>query len=88
MFRIFLFFIEGMKVERVDEYKYLGTVLDNKFTCTPNTDFIHKKCQQGMYCLQKIRCHDVYTKTLRTFYRSFIESVLMSLLRLYAGMVD
>ena len=55
--------------------KYLGTVLDNKLTFTPNTDFVHKKCQQRMYCLQKRRCLDVHTKILRTFYRSFIESV-------------
>ena len=65
-------FMEGMKVEHVNEYKYLGTVLDNKLTFTPNTDFIHKKCQQRMYCLQKLMCLDVHTKILHTFYRSFI----------------
>ena len=47
-------FIEGMKVERVDGYKYFGTVLDNTLTFTPNTDFIRKKCQQMMYCLHKL----------------------------------
>ena len=38
-------FIGGMKVERVTEYKYLGTVLDNKLNFNRNTYFIHKKCQ-------------------------------------------
>ena len=64
----------------------IGIVFDNKLTFTLNTDFIHKKCQQRMYCLQKVRCLDVHMKILRTFFRSFIESVLT--LRLYAGMVD
>ena len=33
-------FIGGVKVERVTEYKYLGTVLDNKLNFKKNTDFI------------------------------------------------
>ena len=37
------FFIDGVKVERVAEYKYLGTVLDNKLNFNKNTDFIHKR---------------------------------------------
>jgi len=37
-------FINDSKVERVEEYKYLGTVLDNKLTFNANTTLIHKKC--------------------------------------------
>ena len=47
--------IDGVKVERVNEYKYLGTVLDEKLNFTANTDFIHRKCQSRMYFLQKLR---------------------------------
>ena len=36
-------FIDGAKVERVAEYKYLGTVLNNKQHFNKNTDFIHKR---------------------------------------------
>ena len=36
-------FIDGVKVERVTENKYVGTVLDNKLNLNKNTDFIHKK---------------------------------------------
>ena len=32
-----------MKAERVTEYKYLGTVLDNKLNFNQNNDFIHKR---------------------------------------------
>ena len=48
-------FIDGVKVERVTEYKYLGTVLDNKLNFNKNTDFIHKRCQPRIFCLQKLR---------------------------------
>ena len=43
--------IDGVKVERVTEYKYLGTVLDNKLNFNKNTDFIHKRCQPRIFCL-------------------------------------
>ena len=69
-------FIDGVKVERVTEYKYLGTVLDNKLNFNNNTDFIHKRCQPRILCLQKLRSLNVSAAVLRTFYRSFIESVL------------
>ena len=44
----------------------LGTVFDSKVNFNTNTDFIHKRCQPRIFCLQK----------LRSFYRSCIELVL------------
>ena len=35
--------IGGQTVERVQEYRYLGTVTDDKFTFNKNTAIIHKK---------------------------------------------
>jgi len=69
-------FINGEKVERVNEYKYLGTIVDNKLTFNSNTQAIHKKCQSRLYCLQKLRSLHVRQSILCTFYRCFIESVL------------
>ena len=65
-----------MKVERVTEYKYLVTILDNKLNFNKNADFIHKRCQPKIFCLQKLRSLNVSTAALRTFYRCCIESVL------------
>ena len=45
-------FIDGMKVERVTEYKYLGTVSDNKLNFNKKTDFIHKRCQPRIFCFK------------------------------------
>ena len=48
-------FIDGVKVERVTGYKYQATVSDNKLNFNKNTDFIHKRCQPRIFCLQKLR---------------------------------
>ena len=47
-------FTDGVKVERVTEYKYLGTVLDKKLSFNENADFIHKRCQPRIFCLRKL----------------------------------
>ena len=70
--------IEGVIVEKVNEYKYLGTVLDNKLTFESNTSCIVKKCHQKMICMFRLKSFGVSRKTLQMFYRSFIESVLTS----------
>ena len=69
-------YIDGVKVERVSEYKYLGTVLDEKLNFSSNTKLLQKKCQTRIHLLQKLRNLDVNTLVLKTFYRSFIESIL------------
>jgi hypothetical protein len=69
-------FIEGVKVERVTEHKYLGTVIDEKLNFNSNTQSIHKKYQSRIYLLQKLRKLGVNSRILQTFYSSFIESVL------------
>ena len=45
--------IKGEKVERVLQYKYLGTVLDSNLYFDQNTALIQKKCQSRMYLQQK-----------------------------------
>ena len=61
-------------VEVVDEYKYLGTTIDNKLRwdrhCTVT------KCQQRLYCLRKLRSFNVDNAIFSMFYKSCIQSVL------------
>ena len=68
--------IKGEKVERVSQYKYLGTVLDSKLNFDQNTALIQKKCHSRMYLLQKLRNLNVNPSVLQMFYLAFIESVL------------
>ena len=69
-------FIDGVKAEKVTEYKYLGKDLGNKLNFNKNTDFIHKKCQPRISGPQKLRSLNVSAAVLRTFYLSCTESVL------------
>ena len=47
--------IDGDIVERVEKYKYLGFILDNKIKLDSNVLNIHKKCHYRIYCLQRLR---------------------------------
>ena len=69
-------FIDGTLVERVHEYKYLGTILDDKLNFTANTESVHRKCQSRVYRLQKLRSLKVNRSVLGAFYKCFIETVL------------
>ena len=69
-------YIDNVQVERVTEYRHLGTILDNHLNFKTNTNSIHQKCQSRVYCLQKLRSLNVNHKVMQTFYRSCIESVL------------
>ena len=57
-------FIDGVRVERVTEYKYLETVLDNKLNFNTDTNFIYKKCQPRVFCLQRLRSLEVSAAVL------------------------
>ena len=45
--------IDGEIVERVEKYKYLGIILDNKLKFDVLN--IYKKCHYRIYCLQRLR---------------------------------
>ena len=61
-------FIDGVKVERVTEFKYLGTVLDNKLNLNKNTDFIHTETLTEMSAKNiMLRSLDVSAAVLRHF---------------------
>ena len=62
---------EGETVERYNEYKYLGTRLDNKLTFECNTNNIVKKCHRRIFCMFR--------------FCSFNESVLTSYLVCWFG---
>ncbi len=68
--------INGVCIESVEQYKYLGTVLDNKLSFSPNTEVLCKRGQQRLYCLRKLRSFNVGKTLMCMFYRSYIESLL------------
>ena len=68
--------IGGEKVEVVENFKYLGTVIDNQLNFSDNVNLIYKKAQQRLYLLRKLRSFGVSKEILVNVYRSLIESIL------------
>ena len=66
-------FIDSVKVEGVTEYKYLGTVLDNKLNLEKPHWLLTKDVSQEYFASRGSL--NVSAAVLRTFYRSCIESV-------------
>ena len=42
-------------VERVSEYKYLGTIIDSNFNFENNVDSIYKKANSRMFFVRKLQ---------------------------------
>ena len=66
--------IKGEEVEQVDEYKYLGTIMDNKLSWNPNTIKLSGKGNQRMYFLRKLRSFRVDSTILQLFYQAVVQS--------------
>ena len=69
-------FIGGDAIEQVSEYKYLGTVIDDKLSWDENTKKLQSKGNQRLYFLRKLRSFNVRSQTLALFYQSIIQSVI------------
>ena len=46
--------VDNEPVEVVSNFKYLGTLTDNKLSFSDNSDLTYKKSQQRLYLLQKL----------------------------------
>ena len=68
--------INGKAVERVENYKYLGTYIDNKLNWNVHTKFVKGKACQRLYFLRKLKQCRVDVTLLKLFYTSIIQSVL------------
>ena len=68
--------INGSEIQRVDEYKYLGTIVEKKLSFKSNTDNIIKKANKRLYIMKQLAFLKVQPSTIRLAYTTFIESVL------------
>ncbi|KAI3374574.1 hypothetical protein L3Q82_021149 [Scortum barcoo] len=69
--------IQGLDIERVRTYKYLGVHLNNKLDWTDNTDSLYKKGQSRLYMLRRLGSFGVCRPLLRTFYETVVVMVCM-----------
>jgi hypothetical protein len=68
--------IKGNTVDRVSEYKYLGTIIDNQLNWQSNTERICTKTRKRLHYLRKLKEFEIDNTLLRLFYDSVIGSVL------------
>ncbi|KAI3354985.1 hypothetical protein L3Q82_004788 [Scortum barcoo] len=70
--------IQGLDIERVRTYKYLGVHLNNKLDWTDNTDSLYKRGQSRLYMLRlrRLGSFGVCRPLLRTFYETVVASVV------------
>lgn len=68
--------IQGMDIERVTSYKYLGVLLNNKLDWSTNTDTLIRKGQSRLFLLRKLRSFGVQGSLLKTFYNSVVASAI------------
>src|SRR4029434_2142808 len=79
--------IEGVSVEVVTTYKYLGVHMDNKLDWSANVDAIYKKGQSRLYFLRRLRSFNVCNKLLRMLYQSVVASVLFYAVVCWGGSI-
>ena len=63
-------------VERVSEYKYLGTIIDCKLNFESNVNSIYKKANSRMFFVRKLHRLHVNKKIVELFYRSIVEATI------------
>ncbi|KAM3612195.1 uncharacterized protein V6R79_004430 [Siganus canaliculatus] len=68
--------LNNQLVERVESYRYLGTIIDHRLTFQSNSEIIFSKCQQRLFFLRKLCRLQVHQSVLTAFYKCFIESVI------------
>nr|XP_054594642.1 RNA-directed DNA polymerase from mobile element jockey isoform X1 [Nothobranchius furzeri] len=68
--------IQGMDIEIVDSYMYLGVHLNNKLDWNHNSDALYRKGQSRLYLLRRLRSFGVVGPLLKTFYDSVVASAI------------
>ena len=69
-------YINNEVVEIVHEYKYLGTIIDDKFNFNQNLNTVHKKVNSRIFFLRQLHKLNIDNTILQLFYTSVIQSVI------------
>jgi len=80
--------LEGVEVQAVKSYKYLGLWLDNKLDWTTHTSHLYRKTQSRLYFLRRLRSFNICSKLLCMFYQSVVTSVLFYTVVCWGGSIS
>ncbi|XP_062849705.1 uncharacterized protein LOC134311986 [Trichomycterus rosablanca] len=68
--------IQGLDIEMVNEYKYLGVHLNNKLDWSSNSDALYRKGQSRLHLQRRLRSFGVCRPLLRSFYDTVVASAI------------
>ena len=68
--------VNGVDIEIVTEYKYLGTYIDSHLNWNVNTQKLCSKANQRIYFLRKLKLFNIDRDITMMFYQSAIQSVI------------
>ncbi|KAL8591097.1 hypothetical protein ACOMHN_058750 [Nucella lapillus] len=68
--------IRGEDVKLVDQYKYLGSIIDSMLSWSANAQALLKKGNQRLFFMRRLNPFGVGPRLLELFYRATVESVL------------
>ena len=77
--------INGMEVERVASFKFLGVHISEDLSWTLNTSSLVKKAHQRLFFLRKLKKVHLSSQILVNFYSCTIESILTNCITLWYG---
>ena len=77
--------INGEIIERVSNFKFLGTIISDDLRWETNTDKVVSKAHQRLYFLRLLKKFKLSSNILSQFYRSTIESVLCFSISVWYG---
>lgn len=67
--------INGVNIEKVSEFKFLGVTLDENLTWKPHVSYVKKKVSKNIFILNKVK-YVLDCKTMRMLYCSLIQPYL------------
>ena len=68
--------INDEDVEKVHQYKYLGTIIDDKLHGILNVNRVYRKASQHLFFLRKLKNVNINVTILNLFYKSVVQSVI------------
>ena len=77
--------INGEIIERVSNFKFLGTVISDDLKWEANIDKVVSKAHQRLYFLRLLKKFKLSSNILSQFYKSTIESVLCFSITVWYG---
>ncbi|KAL0201947.1 hypothetical protein M9458_005134, partial [Cirrhinus mrigala] len=77
--------INGMAVEPVSSFKFLGTHISEDLSWTTNTSSLVKKAHQRLFFLRTLKKNQLSSAILVNFYRCTIESILTNCVTVWYG---